>query len=29
VYLAEDNETQSNLPVVSKTPSIALQDDPA
>jgi serine/threonine protein phosphatase PrpC len=29
VYLAEDNETQSNLPVVIKTPSIDLQDDPA
>jgi serine/threonine protein phosphatase PrpC/predicted Ser/Thr protein kinase len=29
VYLAEDNETQSTLPVVIKTPSIDLQDDPA
>ncbi len=29
VYLAEDNETQSNLPIVIKTPSVDLQDDPA
>jgi serine/threonine protein phosphatase PrpC len=29
VYLAEDNETQSSRPIVIKTPSIDLQDDPA
>jgi serine/threonine protein phosphatase PrpC/ribosomal protein L39E len=29
VYLAEDNETQSNLPIVIKTPSVDLQGDPA
>lgn len=29
VYLAEDIETQSSLPIVIKTPSVDLQDDPA
>jgi serine/threonine protein phosphatase PrpC/ribosomal protein L39E len=29
VYLAEDNETPSSLPIVIKTPSVDLQDDPA
>jgi serine/threonine protein phosphatase PrpC/ribosomal protein L39E len=29
VYLAEDNETQSTLPIVIKTPSVDLQGDPA
>jgi serine/threonine protein phosphatase PrpC/ribosomal protein L39E len=29
VYLAEDNETQSSLPIVIKTPSVDLQDDSA
>jgi serine/threonine protein phosphatase PrpC len=29
VYLAEDQEVQSSLPVVIKTPSVDLQDDPA
>lgn len=29
VYLAEDNETASSLPIVIKTPSVDLQDDPA
>jgi serine/threonine protein phosphatase PrpC/ribosomal protein L39E len=29
VYLAEDNETPYSLPIVIKTPSVDLQDDPA
>jgi serine/threonine protein phosphatase PrpC/ribosomal protein L39E len=29
VYLVEDNETQSSPPIVVKTPSVDLQDDPA
>jgi serine/threonine protein phosphatase PrpC/ribosomal protein L39E len=29
VYLVEDNETQSSPPIVIKTPSVDLQDDPA
>jgi serine/threonine protein phosphatase PrpC/ribosomal protein L39E len=29
VYLAEDNETPSSSPIVIKTPSVDLQDDPA
>jgi serine/threonine protein phosphatase PrpC/ribosomal protein L39E len=29
VYLAEDNETPSSLPIVIKTPSVDLQDDSA
>lgn len=29
VYLAEDNEVPSSLPIVIKTPSVDLQDDPA
>jgi serine/threonine protein kinase len=29
VYLAEDSETPSSLPIVIKTPSVDLQDDPA
>ena len=29
VYLAQDNESQYSLPIVIKTPSVDLQDDPA
>jgi serine/threonine protein phosphatase PrpC/ribosomal protein L39E len=29
VYLVEDNKTQSSSPIVIKTPSVDLQDDPA